>query len=99
VYVVVNGSGHSRIGDTQVPVRVGSVIRIDPETPRCPLAGQDGMSFISVRARWGSYEPQGPSDQRLLTGPPALLPTVRVEEGCYFNRLRAASTVGALFLV
>jgi quercetin dioxygenase-like cupin family protein len=60
VYVVVRGSGHWRIGDTKVPVREGSFIRVDPETPRCPIAGQDGMSFISVGARRGSYEPHGP---------------------------------------
>jgi mannose-6-phosphate isomerase-like protein (cupin superfamily) len=60
VYVVVRGSGHWRIGDTEVPVREGSFIRVDPETPRCPIAGQDGMSFISVGACRGSYEPHGP---------------------------------------
>ena len=60
VYVVVKGSGHWRIGDTEVGVRVGSFVRIDPETPRCPIAGQDGMSFISIGARRGSYEPPRP---------------------------------------
>jgi mannose-6-phosphate isomerase-like protein (cupin superfamily) len=60
VYVVVRGSGHWRIGDVDVPVRVGSVIRVDPETRRLPVAGQNGMSFISIGARRGSYEPHGP---------------------------------------
>jgi mannose-6-phosphate isomerase-like protein (cupin superfamily) len=60
VYVVVKGSGHWHIDGAVVQVRAGSVIRIDPETARCPVAGEDGMSFISVGARRGSYEPHGP---------------------------------------
>jgi mannose-6-phosphate isomerase-like protein (cupin superfamily) len=60
VYVVVGGSGHWRIGDTEVPVRVGSFVRIDPDTARCPVAGEDGLTFVSVGARPGAYEPHGP---------------------------------------
>jgi mannose-6-phosphate isomerase-like protein (cupin superfamily) len=60
VYVVVRGSGHWRVGDREVPVRVGSFIRVDPEMVRCPVAGPDGMTFVSVGARPGAYEPRGP---------------------------------------
>jgi quercetin dioxygenase-like cupin family protein len=60
VSVVVRGSGHWRVGDTEVPVREGSFIRFDPETVRCPVAGPDGMTFVSVGSRRGSYEPRGP---------------------------------------
>lgn len=60
VSLVVRGSGHWLVGDSEVPVRVGSFIRFDPEAKRCPVAGPDGMTFVSVGARRGSYEPRGP---------------------------------------
>ncbi len=60
VSVVIEGSGHWLVGGSEVPVRVGSFIRFDPETKRCPVAGHDGMTFISIGARRGSYEPRGP---------------------------------------
>ena len=44
----------------EVPVRTGTFLRFDPETVRCPVAGPDGMTFVSVGARRGSYEPHGP---------------------------------------
>lgn len=59
VLVVVAGSGHWQIGDEQVPVRTGSFIRIDPDETRVPRSGPDGMTFIAVGARPGSYEPRG----------------------------------------
>jgi quercetin dioxygenase-like cupin family protein len=60
VSVVVRGSGHWRVDDAEVPVSVGSFIRFDPQTVRCPVAGPDGMTFVSVGSRRGSYEPRGP---------------------------------------
>jgi quercetin dioxygenase-like cupin family protein len=60
VSVVVRGSGHWRVDGDDVPVREGSFIRFDPETTRCAVAGPDGMTFVSVGARPGSYEPRGP---------------------------------------
>lgn len=60
VSVVVRGSGHWRVDGTEVPVRAGSFIRFDPESVRCPVAGPDGMTFVSVGSRRGSYEPRGP---------------------------------------
>jgi mannose-6-phosphate isomerase-like protein (cupin superfamily) len=60
VYVVVRGSGHFLIDSHEVPAQVGTFLRVDPETERCPVAGADGMSFIAVGARRGSYEPRGP---------------------------------------
>ena len=44
----------------EVPVRAGSFIRFDPTTVRCPVAGPDGMTFVAVGSRLGSYEPHGP---------------------------------------
>jgi quercetin dioxygenase-like cupin family protein len=60
VSVVVRGSGHWRIDGEEVPVRVGSFVRFDPGSTRCAVAGPDGMTFVSVGARPGAYEPRGP---------------------------------------
>jgi mannose-6-phosphate isomerase-like protein (cupin superfamily) len=60
VYVVVRGSGHWLVDDHEVPAQVGTFLRLDPETERCPVAGPEGMSFIAVGAPPGSYEPRGP---------------------------------------
>ena len=60
VAVVVRGGGHWRVEGEDVPVRAGSVIRFDPDTTRCPVAGPEGLTFVAVGARRGSYEPRGP---------------------------------------
>ena len=60
VAVVVRGGGHWRVDGAEVPVRVGSFVRFDPEVTRCPVAGPDGMTFVSVGARRGAYEARGP---------------------------------------
>ena len=60
VVVVIGGSGHWRVDGAEVPARVGTFIRFDPETRRSPVAGPDGLTFVAVGARVGSYEPRGP---------------------------------------
>ena len=60
VNVVVAGSGVWRVDGEDVPVRVGTFLRFDPDQVRCPVAGPDGMTFIGIGARPGSYEPRGP---------------------------------------
>ncbi len=60
VCVVIAGSGHWRIDAEEVPVRAGTFLRFDPGTVRCPVAGPEGMTFVGVGARRGSYEPHGP---------------------------------------
>jgi uncharacterized cupin superfamily protein len=60
VSVVVHGSGHWRVDGEEVPVREGSIIRFDPDATRCPVAGDDGLVFVSIGARPGSYDPRGP---------------------------------------
>ena len=59
VAVVVRGSGVWRVGGEEVPVRVGTFLRFDPEQTRCPVAGPDGLAFVAIGARRGSYEPRG----------------------------------------
>jgi quercetin dioxygenase-like cupin family protein len=60
VSVVVGGSGFWRVDGDEVAVEVGSFIRFDPETTRCPVAGPEGMAFVSVGSPRGSYVPRGP---------------------------------------
>lgn len=60
VNVCIRGSGVYRIEREEVPFRVGSFFRFDPETTRQPVAGPEGMTLIAVGARRGSYEPRGP---------------------------------------
>jgi hypothetical protein len=60
VNVVVRGSGVWRVGEEEVPARVGTFLRFDPTQTRCPVAGPDGMAFVAIGARRGSYEAHGP---------------------------------------
>src|SRR5476651_2104405 len=47
VSLVIRGSGHWRVDGEEVPVRSGSFIRFDPESTRAPVAGPDGLTFVS----------------------------------------------------
>jgi len=60
VNVVIEGGGRWRIDGEEIDVERGSVLRFDPETTRCPLAGPDGMTFVAIGARRGSYDARGP---------------------------------------
>ena len=57
--MIVRGSGTYAIDGEEVPVREGDVLRFDPETTRGPTSGADGLTFVAVGARRGSYEPRG----------------------------------------
>jgi quercetin dioxygenase-like cupin family protein len=60
VTVIIRGSGVYRVDGEEIPVRVGTFMRFDPETTRFPVAGPEGLTIIAVGARRGSYEPRGP---------------------------------------
>ena len=60
VNVVVRGSGVYRVDGEEIAVREGDVLRFDPETTRCPVAGPSGMTLLAIGSRRGSYEPRGP---------------------------------------
>jgi hypothetical protein len=60
VNVIIGGSGVYRVEGEEIPVRVGTFMRFDPETTRVPVAGPDGLTMIAVGAPRGSYEPRGP---------------------------------------
>jgi mannose-6-phosphate isomerase-like protein (cupin superfamily) len=60
VNVIIRGSGVYRVDGEEIPVRVGTFMRFDPDTTRVPVAGPEGLTIIAVGARRGSYEPRGP---------------------------------------
>ena len=58
VYVVVRGSGVMRVDGDDVPLKPGVFVRVDPETTRMPVAGDEGVAFVTFgRAREGDYSP------------------------------------------
>jgi quercetin dioxygenase-like cupin family protein len=59
VNVVIAGSGRWRVEGEEIEVKRGTFLRFDPET-RVPIAGPDGMTFVGIGARRGSYDPRGP---------------------------------------
>ncbi|HLM36524.1 MAG TPA: cupin domain-containing protein [Gaiellaceae bacterium] len=59
VNVIIRGSGAYWVDGKEISVREGTFMRFDPETTRVPVAGPEGMTFIAVGARHGSYEPRG----------------------------------------
>jgi hypothetical protein len=60
VNVIIRGSGVYRIDGEEVPCGEGMIFRFDPESRRQPVAGPDGMTFVAVGSRPGSYEARGP---------------------------------------
>ena len=60
VNIVMHGDGIWRVDGDEVPVREGTMLRFDPEAVRCPVAGPNGMTFLAVGVRRGSYEARGP---------------------------------------
>jgi len=63
VALVVRGSGRwlVSVGELkdEVLAREGTFLRFDPETVRAPVAGPEGMTFVTIGVRPGSYEPRG----------------------------------------
>ena len=58
VYFVVRGSGRMRIEGEDVQLRPGRFLRVDPDATRMPIAGDDGLEFVTFGAPLeGGYEP------------------------------------------
>ena len=58
VYFVVAGSGRMRLGDEEVELRPGRFVRVDPAQRRQPVAGPDGLEFVTFGAPLGGgYRP------------------------------------------
>ena len=58
VYFVVRGSGVMRIDGESVDLQPGRFVRVDPEATRVPVAGAEGLEFVTFGAPLdGRYEP------------------------------------------
>jgi mannose-6-phosphate isomerase-like protein (cupin superfamily) len=58
VYFVVRGSGTMRIDGEEVELQPGRFVRVDPASRRVPVAGEDGLEFVTFGAPLdGAYEP------------------------------------------
>jgi mannose-6-phosphate isomerase-like protein (cupin superfamily) len=58
VYFVVRGSGVMRVDGEDVELRAGRFVRVDATSVRVPVAGDDGLEFVTFGAPIdGKYEP------------------------------------------
>lgn len=58
VYFVVKGGGKMRIDGEELDLMPGRFVRVDPESTRVPIAGDEGLEFVTFGAPLeGSYEP------------------------------------------
>jgi mannose-6-phosphate isomerase-like protein (cupin superfamily) len=58
VYFVVRGSGRMRVDGDEVELRPGRFVRVDPAATRQPVAGDDGLEFLTIGAPLDRlYEP------------------------------------------
>ena len=58
IYFVVRGSGTMRIDGEEVELRPRRFVRVDGGSTRVPIAGSDGLEFVTFGAPVdGSYEP------------------------------------------
>ena len=59
VYFVVKGGGTMRLdGEHELELRPGRLVRVDPETRRLPVSGDEGLEYIAFGAPFeGGYEP------------------------------------------
>jgi len=58
VYFIVRGAGVMRIDGEDVELKPGRFVRIDPASTRVPVAGDDGLEFVTFGAPLeGGYEP------------------------------------------
>ena len=61
VIVVLAGSGVMTIDGEAVALKPGRFVRLDPEATRVPVAGPDGLTFITIGSpREKPYTPRGP---------------------------------------
>jgi quercetin dioxygenase-like cupin family protein len=60
VYAVVRGSGRMRVDGEEIELHPGVFVRVDPESTRLPIAGPDGLEFVTFGAPIdGPYAPPG----------------------------------------
>jgi mannose-6-phosphate isomerase-like protein (cupin superfamily) len=58
VYFVVKGGGRMVIDGEDIELRPGRFVRVDGESTRMPVSGDDGLEFVTFGAPVdGAYEP------------------------------------------
>lgn len=58
VYFVVKGGGKMRIDGEELDLMPGRFVRVDPESTRVPIAGDEGLELVTFGAPVeGKYEP------------------------------------------
>jgi mannose-6-phosphate isomerase-like protein (cupin superfamily) len=58
VYFIVRGGGRMRIDGEEIELQPGRFVRVDPESTRVPISGDDGLEFVTFGAPLdGKYEP------------------------------------------
>ena len=58
VYFVVRGGGVMRIDGEEIELKPGRFVRVDPSSTRMPVAGDEGLEFVTFGAPLeGGYEP------------------------------------------
>ena len=58
VYFVVRGGGVMRIDGEEIELKPGRFVRVDPASTRVPIAGDEGVEFVTFGAPLdGAYEP------------------------------------------
>jgi mannose-6-phosphate isomerase-like protein (cupin superfamily) len=58
VYFVVRGDGVMRVDGEEVELKPGRFVRVDPHSTRVPVAGSEGLEFVTFGAPLeGGYEP------------------------------------------
>ena len=58
VYFVVKGGGKMRIDGEEIDLMPGRFVRVDPESTRVPIAGDEGLELVAFGAPVeGGYEP------------------------------------------
>jgi len=61
VMVVLAGSGVLHVDGEEVELKPGRFVRLDPEATRVPVAGSDGLTFVTIGSpREEPYTPHGP---------------------------------------
>ena len=61
VLVVIAGSGKLWIDGAELELRPGRFVRIDPESTRVPVAGPEGLTFVTIGSpREEPYVARGP---------------------------------------
>jgi mannose-6-phosphate isomerase-like protein (cupin superfamily) len=58
VYFVVRGEGTMRVDGEEIELKPGRFLRVDPGSTRVPVAGGDGLEFVTFGAPLdGKYKP------------------------------------------